>query len=84
MFVTITVCPDQHYLAGKATRKSFGKRTRAEFPLQLVHSDICGPLNVRARHGASFFITFIGDFTCFGYVFPISHKSEALDALDDI
>ena len=24
---------------------------RASFPLQLIHSDICGPMNVRARHG---------------------------------
>ena len=33
----------EHCLAGKATRKPFGKGTRADFPLQLVHSDICGP-----------------------------------------
>ncbi|XP_022853910.1 uncharacterized protein LOC111375338 [Olea europaea var. sylvestris] len=29
----------------------------------LVYSDICGPMNVRVRHGASYFITFIDDFT---------------------
>ena len=36
-------------------------------------------MNVRARHGANYFITFIDDFTRFGYVYLISHKSEALD-----
>ena len=45
----------------------------------LVHSDICGLMNVRARLGAIYFITFINDFTRFGYVYLISHKSEVLD-----
>jgi len=40
----------EHCLAGKATRLPFGKTKRASSPLQLIHSDICGPMNVRARH----------------------------------
>nr|XP_009783587.1 PREDICTED: uncharacterized protein LOC104232161 [Nicotiana sylvestris] len=35
-------------------------------------------MNIRARHGAIYFITFIDDFTRYGYVYLISHKSEAL------
>ena len=34
---------------------------------------------MRARHGAGYFITFIDDFTRFGHVYLISHKSDALD-----
>ena len=34
-------------------------------------------MNVRARHGGSYFI--IDDFTRYGHVYLISHKSEALD-----
>ena len=34
---------------------------------------------MRARHGADYFITFIDDFTRFGHVYLISHKSDALD-----
>lgn len=68
----------EHCLAGKATRKPFGKAFRATSPLQLIHSDICGPMNVRARHGALYFITFIDDYTRYGHVYLISHKSEAL------
>ena len=75
--VDLSTC--EHCLAGKTARKPFGKAIRAEIPLQLIHSDICGPMNVRARHGAVYFITFIDDFTRYGYVFLISHKSEALD-----
>ena len=69
----------EHCLAGKATRLSFGRAKRASIPLQLIHLDICGPMNVRARHEGNYFITFIDDFTRFGHVYLISHKSEALD-----
>ena len=36
-------------------------------------------MNVRVRHGANYFITFINDFTRFGHVYLFSHKSKALD-----
>ena len=75
--VTLPTC--EHCLVGKSKRKPFGKATRASFSLQLIHSDICGPMNVRARHGDSYFITFIDDFTRYSHVYLISHKSEALD-----
>jgi len=69
----------EHCFAGKATRLPFGKVKRASSPLQLIHSDIYGLMNVRARHKRNYFITFIDDFTRFGHVYLISHKSEALD-----
>ena len=69
----------EHCLAGKATRLPFGKAKKATLPLQLIHSDICGPMNVRARHGAHYFNTFIDDFTGYGHVYLISHKSKALE-----
>ena len=75
--VNLPVC--EPCMAGKAIRKPFGKAVRATSPLELVHSDICGPMNVRARHGGTYFITFIDDYSRYGYVYLISHKSEALD-----
>ena len=74
--VDMSTC--EYCLAGKTTRKPFGKGTRAETPLKLIHSDICGPMSVRARYGAFYFITFIDDFTQYGHVYLITHKSEAL------
>ena len=47
--------------------------------MQLIHFDICGLMNVRARHESFYFITFIDDYTCYNHVYLISHKSEALD-----
>ena len=52
---------------------------RAIFPLDLIHSNIGGPMNVRARHGVQYFITFIDDFTIFGHIYLIFHEFEALD-----
>jgi len=42
----LPVC--EYCLARKATRLSFNKAKRASSPLQLIHLDICGPINVRA------------------------------------
>ena len=39
-------------------------------------------MSVKARYGASYFITFIDDFTRYGHVFLISHKSEVLDCFE--
>lgn len=49
-------------LAAKSTTKPFGKATKTEFPLQIVHivhAYICKPMNARASHRATYFITFI-------------------------
>ena len=75
--VKLSTC--EHCLVGKIARKTFGKGTIIEFPLQLINSDIYGPLDLKARHEAVYFITFINDFTQYGYVYMISHKSQALD-----
>ncbi|KAL0284939.1 UNVERIFIED_CONTAM: hypothetical protein Scaly_2834200 [Sesamum calycinum] len=62
-------------MVGKACRKPFGKAKRATHPLELVHSDICRPMNVRARHGAFYFLTFIDDYLRYGSVYRL----ETLD-----
>ena len=52
-------------LAGKACRKPFGKAVKA--------------MNVKARHGASYFLTYIDDYTRYGYVQLIIHRYKTLD-----
>ena len=44
--IDLPIC--EHCLARKATRLPFGKAKRATLPLQLIHSDIYGPMNVKA------------------------------------
>ena len=57
-FTKIDMPTCEYCLASKTTRKPFEKLTRVEIPLQLIHSNICGPMSIRARHGALYFITF--------------------------
>jgi len=66
-------------LVGKATAKPFGKASRASSPLELVRSDICGLMHVKARHEAFYFLTFIVDYSGYRYVCLLSHCYEALD-----
>jgi len=49
--------------------KPFGKASRASSPLELTHFDICGPMNVKAHHGAFYFCTFVDDYSRYGYVY---------------
>ena len=58
--------PCEHCLLVKSTRKPFRKGTRVEYSFMLIHSDICGPMIVMARHGVYYFITFINDFSQYG------------------
>ena len=51
-------------LSGKMTKSPFtGKGERASEVLELIHSDVCGPITIHARRGFSYFITFIDDYS---------------------
>ncbi|GJW39050.1 retrotransposon protein, putative, ty1-copia subclass [Tanacetum coccineum] len=62
------------------THKPFPHQTdRAKDLLGLIHTDVCGPFRTMSREGASYFITFIDDFSRCGYVYLIKHKHEAFE-----
>ena len=67
-------------LLGKMTKSPFTRQSeRAIELLGIIHSDVCGPLTVEAKGGYSYFITFTDDFSRYGYVYLMRHKSEAFD-----
>jgi hypothetical protein len=39
--------------------------------LEIIHTDICGPFNVRYVDGFNSFITFTNDFSRYGYIYHI-------------
>ena len=53
-----------------------GNRTNAL--LELVYTNVCGPINIRARGGYKYFITFTDDHSRYGYMYLMQYKSEAL------
>ena len=40
-----------------------GKGERANGLLDLIHTDVCGPMSVHAKGGFVYFITFIDDYS---------------------
>ena len=56
-----------------------GNGTLTHKPLELIHTDVCGPFPTQARGGYSYFITFTDDFSRFGYVYLMKNKSESFE-----
>ena len=62
------------------TKRPFpAKDNRTNTLLELVHTDVCGLINVRARGSYEYFITFTNDHSKYGYVYLMQHKSEAFE-----
>jgi len=52
---------------------------RASELLELIHIDVCGPMSMTARGRFQYFITFTDDFSRYGYVYLMKHKSETFE-----
>ena len=66
-------------IKGKYVKTIKKGAVRATSVLELIHTDICGPFNVKSMDGFDSFITFTDDFSRYGYIYPIRDRSEALD-----
>ncbi|GJZ20404.1 retrotransposon protein, putative, ty1-copia subclass [Tanacetum coccineum] len=49
--------------------------------LGIIHTDVCVLLRHMSRQGASYFITFTYDYSCYGYVYLLKHKLEVFETL---
>ena len=67
-------------IEGKKCRSKFSKNCgiTARRKLELVHSDVCGPMRTDSIGGARYFVTFIDDYTRFSMVYFIRQKNEVL------
>ena len=63
--LAISNFPCSSCLSGKQSRKSIPKvkSTMSTLPLQLIHSDVARPICIRSLAGASYFLTFIDDYS---------------------
>ena len=65
------------FLMGKMTKTPFsGTMERATDLLEIVHTDVCGPMNIEARSRYHYFPIFKDDFSRYEYIYLIKHKSE--------
>ena len=63
---------------GKCHRLPFEPRTskRAEQPLELIHSDVCGKVGAKSLGGGEYFLTFVDDHTRCVWVYIMKKKDE--------
>lgn len=65
-----------------------GKQARAYFktkehhtskPLELIHTDLCGPMRTQSINGDKYFMLFIDEYSQMTWVYFLKHKSKAFD-----
>ena len=78
IFEPILVC--ESCLEGKMIKRPFKvKGNRTTVQLELMHTNVYGPMIVQAREGCEYFITFTNDYSRYGYIYLMRHKSKAFE-----
>jgi hypothetical protein len=68
--------PCESCIPGKHTRTSFPQSSnQAKQHLELVHTDLCGPMKTESIGGSFYFLTFIDDFNKKIWIYFLRHKS---------
>jgi len=57
--------------------------TREKESLSLVHSDICGPINVESAGDARYFVTFIDDYSRYTVTVMLRNRSDIVQVFKD-
>ena len=66
------------------TKRPFSaKGNRAKQTLELIHSDVCRPINIQARGGYEYFVTFTDDYSMYGHIYLMLKKSETFEKFKD-
>ena len=76
-FMDLDTCVE--CIKGKQTKQKRLGALRSTHVLELIHTDICGPFHMANRNGQRYFISFIDDYSRYGYLYLINEKSESLD-----
>ncbi|CAK1553247.1 unnamed protein product [Leptosia nina] len=63
-------------------RKSFGKEmVSAKSLLEIIHTDLCGPIELATWNNHKYFVTILDDYTHFCAVYLLRSKNEVFDKL---
>ena len=67
-------------LMGKVTKTPFsGTMEQATGLLDIIHTDVCGPMSVKAHGKYRYFLNFTDDLSRYGYIYLMKHKSETFE-----
>ena len=70
---------------GKMTKTPFSEiMERAKKLLGIIHTDVCVSMNIEARGGYRYFLTFTDDLSRYGYIYLMKHKSETFEKVQRI
>lgn len=54
---------------------------RAQRPLALIHTDICGPMHEESLNGSKYFLLLVDDYSRMQWVYLLKQKNEALERI---
>jgi hypothetical protein len=67
-------------LMGTMTRMPFSSSMeRVTDLLEIIHTDVCGPMSVSTHGGYCYFVTFPNDLSRYGYVYLMKQKSRMFE-----
>ena len=67
-------------LMGKMTKNLFsGTMERESDLVEIIHTDVCGPMSVVACGGYRYILTFTDNLSRYGYINLMKHKSETFE-----
>ena len=67
----ITCCEGKQF---RLPFKNVGKR--ASSLLEVIHTDLCGPMQKQSLGGSKYFLTFVDDYSRMGFIYFLKSKSE--------
>ncbi|GAA0186910.1 hypothetical protein LIER_34198 [Lithospermum erythrorhizon] len=70
---------------GKQHREPFPSKSNwcSQSPLELVHTDLCGPIQVSSLRGSRYFLLFVDDYTRKIWVYCVKEKYETFSCFKD-
>jgi hypothetical protein len=79
-FTDLGMCVD--CIKGKQTKHTKKGATRSTKLLKIIHTDICGPFDTQSFGKKKYFITFIDDFSHYGYIYLLHEKSQVVNTFE--
>jgi hypothetical protein len=78
-FIQQPVSSYESYILGKHHKEKFvsGVSYREKAPLEIVHTDLCGPIQIYSLNGSVYFMTFIDDFSKKTWLYLLKQKPKA-------
>ena len=65
-------------ILGKHSKQPFhDSHSKAHRKLELIHSDLCGPMPIASANGKKYMMTFIDDYTRMWWIYLLKNKSDA-------